>query len=196
MLMLFPSLAYGQEQLFHGGKISIDVPEGYKAVTGESKEGDFVCAGYVISDDGSQRISIYGTPYDGEHDYLYGDDDTADFYEAAGRETAEALLSETYTVCGGPEFFRGNNAGLCRCEITGEDKGYVYMLPEDNSVQILVCTGFSRQEADDMVSSYISYGFYKRTPALYGKGLSAVWPAAAAVLVIAAVIAAAVRKKK
>lgn len=197
--------AYAYEEFFHDDRISIDIPAGFTAAVEEYEYGDFVSAGYIISDDGKDYAQIVGMPYDGEFDYLFSEEDADDFYNAKGRHVLDRFfkdsLEDVYTE--EPGFFRGDGSSFMFCTVRYNENdrifGYVFMLPEDNSIQFIVFRGFGLKQAQDMASTYESYGFYDRKPALYEGSISTIVNSAvlaAAVAVCASFIAAVIRMRK
>ena len=197
--------AYAYEEFFHDDRISIDIPDGFTAVTGEYEAGDFVSAGYIISDDGNEYAQVFGMPYDGEFDYLFSEEDAEDFYNARGMQVLRSFFEEqsddVYTEA--PGFFEGekSNFMFCTVRLSENDSlyGYVFMLPEDNSIQFILFRGFSLKQAQNMASTYESYGFYDRKPALYEGSISTIVNSAVlatAVAVCASFIAAVIRMRR
>lgn len=174
LTVMISNTAYAYEEFFHDDRISIDIPAGFTAEVEEYEYGDFVSAGYIISDDGKDYAQIVGMPYDGEFDYLFSEEDADDFYNAKGRHVLDRFfkdsLEDVYTE--EPGFFIGDGSSFMFCTVRYNENdrifGYVFMLPEDNSIQFIVFRGFGLKQAQDMASTYESYGFYEREPALYG----------------------------
>lgn len=174
LTVMISNTAYAYEEFFHDDRISIDIPAGFTAAVEEYEYGDFVSAGYIISDDGNEYAQIFGMPYDGEFDYLFSEEDADDFYNARGMQVLRSFFEEqsddVYTEA--PGFFEGENSNLMFCTVRLSENdslyGYVFMLPEDNSIQFILFRGFGLKQAQDMASTYESYGFYEREPALYG----------------------------
>lgn len=205
LTVMISNTAYAYEEFFHNDRISIDIPAGFTAAVEEYEYGDFVSAGYIISDDGKDYAQIVGMPYDGEFDYLFSEEDADDFYNAKGRHVLDRFfkdsLEDVYTE--EPGFFRGDGSSFMFCTVRYNENdrifGYVFMLPEDNSIQFIVFRGFGLKQAQDMASTYESYGFYEREPALYDGGNTMIMNAAvlaATMAVCAAFFAAVIRIRR